>query len=262
LAWTSAWLLLVGSLLGIALGAVLWNESYATLWLTTLRYKGTMALYEWLFSAILMLSLALCERTPAGGSLALWLRGTIALLASTNLLYHFPFLFAIAAHLQTALPDAVPLAAPVLDAATFRQHMARPEILAKAAHVVLASIAVSGTALLGLSLDWRSRGVAISQVLLLQRWGAMWALLPSLLQMLVGPGLIVALPAAWQQRVMGGDIWATGLLGTSVVLSFFLLQDLAALAFGEDNASITRRVLTNMLLIVFLMTGVLWLMRG
>ncbi len=60
-------------------------------------------------------------------------------------------------------------------------------------------------------------------------------MVPSLLQLLAGPYLLLSLPASQQQRLMGGDWLATGLFATSGVAVFALLAQPFRVALGETS---------------------------
>jgi hypothetical protein len=244
------WALLAGGLLGVVIGALHWSDKYAQLWLETMRYKAVWGLGEYGFSLALAGGYALARR----GGQTRWrgLRYVVLLLNGTNLLYHFPFLFSVATNVYLSGENV-----PVLRASEFRHWMIEPDVLARVVHVVLASFAVTGIMLLGYALRVRRLGGTESDAHRVARWGGWIALVPSLAQIPVGLWLVVALPQDLQARVLGGDVAAVVLLGTSVVLAIFLLQDLAAIALGDVQRKYLMRSMLLMVLVVVLMTGVL-----
>jgi hypothetical protein len=239
--------LVAGGLLGTVLGALLWTPNYADLWLGPMRYKAAWAIGEYAFSLVLGVAYLVGRNRFA----TRWrvARCVLLLLSGTNLLYHFPVLFSVATTVYFAdLPSAA-----ALSAAEFRQWMMRPEVLSRALHVVVASFAVTGVALMFRAATVESNDDRVR----LARWGAHWALWTSLLQLPIGLWLLMSLPGTWQARAMGEDPIATGMLLTSLVLSFFLLQDLASIVFGEVQLRLSWRTLLLMALVVLLMTGTL-----
>ena len=252
---TAWWALLAGGLLGIAVGLLSWTAEYAGLWTGPMQYKAGWAVAEYLFSVAL-----------AGGYL-LWrsravtrlrgLRMFVLFLAGSNLLYHFPFLFTIANDLLVQDRLGISQQIRTLSASEFRVQMARPDVLARVVHVVLASFAVTGVVLLGYSLRLQRQEATVDDAQRIARWGGWLALIPSLIQVPVGLWLIAVLPPAWQARALGDDPLALGLLGASVLLALFLLQDLSGLAFGELERKQAMRAIVLMVLVAFLMTGVL-----
>ena len=240
--------LLAGGLLGLAVAGVSWNERYQELWTRPMSYKAVWGVGEYVFSLLIAVAYLLWRRFASRRLRGL--RYFVLLLSGTNLLYHFPFLFTVASDviLERELPDT-------LKAAAFRHEMMRPDVLARVVHVWLASFAVTGVTLIGYGLRLQRReGEAGQRV---SRWGAYLAIIPSLLQIPVGLWLIAALPANWQARALGGDIAAVLMLGASVLLALFMLQDLASVAFGDPERKKLVRIMVTMVVIVLLMTGVL-----
>ena len=155
LARWSVWGLLIGAGLGLLVGWMKWDADYRSLWLGPLSYKLHWAGVEAIFSLVLMIGWWLWLPGKAGGSRrAMVARGLIAVLAATNLLYHFPILFSVAAQLV----DAGQTSGGRIGGAEFRRLMIAGEAPALAIHVALASVAVAGVVLLGLALRWQRRG--------------------------------------------------------------------------------------------------------
>lgn len=241
--------LLAGGLLGLAIAAVSWSEHYQALWLGPMSYKAAWGVGEYAFSLLiaggyLLWRLAASERLRD-------LRIIVLLLSGTNLLYHFPFLFTVASDvfMEQDLPQT-------LKAAAFRREMIRPDVLARVVHVLLASIAVTGMTLMGYGLRLQ-RQKSSTEGQRVSRWGGYLALIPSLLQVPVGLWLIAVLPTSWQFRALGGDVPSVLMLGASVMLALFMLQDLAHVAFGDAQREQLIRIMISMVVIVVLMTGVL-----
>jgi cytochrome bd-type quinol oxidase subunit 1 len=257
LGWACEWSLLLGALLGLCLFALSWNDAFQKLWVTTLGYRAGWGVAEYAFSLILML---IYNRwiTSSLSTTRFWqaLRMLLLFLAGTNLLYHFPLLFSIAStmHIEAKLEHP-------LTRATFLTWMARPDILSRVTHVILASFAVTGVVLMAWSLRLAKDTKQLEHAKTASKWGAWLALFSSLPQLLVGMWLIATLPPNWQQRLMGGDWLAPLLLCLSLFLTIILLQDLATLALGEYEKKLVHRTMLVMLLIVVFMTGTLRRMR-
>jgi len=241
--------LLLGGILGLAIGAASWSERYSALWMGPMSYKAAWGLGEYAFSLLISLGYVLWRR--AATERLRGLRYFILLLSGTNLLYHFPFLFTVASDvfLESELPET-------LKAAAFRREMMRPDVLARVVHVLLASFAVTGVTLIGygLRLQRQASGDAGQRV---SRWGGYLALVPSLLQVPVGLWLIAVIPSTWQARALGGDLPSVLMLAASVLLALFMLQELANVAFGEAQRKQLVSIMISMVVIVLLMTGVL-----
>lgn len=267
--------LLAGAALGVVIGWLKWDAHYRGLWLGPLSYKMHMAGIEAMVSLVLMVGwwlwLRIAPLSPrargAGGEgadgtgkrgiAAPLVRGFIALFAATNLLYHFPVLFSVAAHLE----EAGQTAGERIDAAAFRQLMVRGETPALAVHVVLASIAVSGTMLLGLALR-RQRQGDLAGAGKAAMWGGRWALVASLVNLPVGLWTLTKLSLPVQSRLMGDDTLGTLLFLASLLSVFWLLRELAGVAMGESSRPALLRSMGAMLATVVLMTAMQQAARG
>ncbi len=245
--WYAVVLLLVGGLLGLVIGFLLWSPQYAE---TLARFHSRVyfGVWELVFSLVLML-LHACwwTRSPQQRTWQRCLRSLLPLLSATNLLYHFPPLFVMIA-------DAVRNEAGVTDpitSAEFRQRLASGHVLPVTLHFVLASVAMVGILLIWFA--WR-RGDAQPDTGRLAKWGARVALVPSLLQVPAGIWLAMTLPATTQQRLFGGDIVGTSALCLSLMLVFALLHSLASVAMGETSRPNQLRCLTLAVCVVVLMT--------
>jgi hypothetical protein len=243
--------LLAGALLGVVIGWLKWDANYRALWLGPLSYKLHWAGIEAIFSLALMLGWWLWLPGRAGGSRhALAARSLVAVLSATNLLYHFPVLFSVAGHLA----DAGETGGEQIAGAAFRQLMVAGETPALAVHVALASLAMPGTMLLGLALRWQRRGDEASASKI-ARWGACWALLPSIAQLPVGLWTLMALPAAAQSQLMGSSTLGISLFLGSLGAALWLINDLVHVAIGEVARPIVTRAMAAMLVTVILMTA-------
>jgi hypothetical protein len=242
---------LAGAALGLVIGWLKWDPQYRALWLGPLSYKLLWAGLEAIFSLVLLVGWWLCLPGRAGGSgAAMAARGVAAILAATNLLYHFPVLFSIAARLH----DTGQIAGERIGGAAFRQQMIIGETPALATHAVLASLAAAGVMLLTLSLRYRRAGdeggagsIAV--------WGARWALAPSIAQLPVGLWTLAALPPAAQTQIMGGESAGTLLFVGALCATLWLVRDLAKIALGETQRPLLVRAITAMVLTVLLMTA-------
>jgi hypothetical protein len=174
----------------------------------------------------------------------------MAVLASTNLLYHFPALFSVAAHLS----DAGQTSGPAIRGAAFRRLMAAHETPALAVHVALASVAVAGVSLLGLALRWQRRGeeTAARRVSI---WGGRSALGASLLQLPVGLWTLMTLPAAAQMQLMGTSATGMLLLIASLLAALWLINELVHVATGESSRAALVRAMSALLVTIVLMTA-------
>jgi hypothetical protein len=243
--------LLIGAALGVLIGWLKWDANYRALWLGPLSYKLHWAGLEAVFSLILLIVWWVTLPGRQGGTrFAFAARGLAAVLAATNLLYHFPLLFSVAARLQ----DGSQTSSARIGGAEFRQLMALGETPSLSIHVALASIAVAGIMLLGLALRLK-RGGQEQRANRIALWGGRWAVVPSLLQLPVGFWTLTTLSPAAQSRLMGTDALTTLLFIAALLAAFWLISDLARIAMGESTKPILIRAMTAMLVTVMLMTA-------
>jgi hypothetical protein len=242
--------LLAGAVLGVIVGWLKWDAGYASLWLGPLSYKLYWAVVEAVFSLVLMIGWWLWLPGRAGGSGgAMAARSLIAVLAATNLLYHFPVLFSVAAHLA----DAGEVAGARIGGAEFRRLMVMDDTPAIWIHAVLASLAMPGVMLLGLAFRRLQQGDAAS-ALKVARWGGWWALVPSVMQLPVGLWTLMTMPTAAQSQLMGESTSGTLLFITALLASLWLLNELVHVSLGEVTRPLLVRAMAAMLVTVTLMT--------
>ncbi len=256
-AWGAA-LLLPGGMLGIVVGWHFWDDRYQQV-LGRLSSKLHFGAWEIVFSLVLMVAQVWWWRARPGAK-GWERRGRIfiAVLASTNLLYHFPMLFAVIE--TTATSGAT--GGDAITGREFRAIIADQAILSRALHFVLAAVAMCGIMLLGYALRLARRKADPSDVQQVAAWGGQVALVPSLLQVPVGMWLTVSLTRTLQSAVTGADLLATCLLISSVVLAIWMLQTLAAIAIGDAERSKLVRAMALMVVIITLMSGTLQRLRA
>ena len=244
--------LVAGGLFGLAIGWLKWTPAYRELWTGPLSYKLHWGAAELVFSLVLAGVYWLLVRGKAGNSAGLRIgRGLIALLNSTNLLYHFPALFVVASKLY----ETGQTAGATIRGAQFRHLAWSGEAPALAIHVILASVAVAGVMLLGLALRWLRHDESPADVAKVATWGSRWALGASLVQLPVGLWTLMALPAGTQSSLMGTHVLGTTLFIAAMLTMFWLLRELTGVALGETTVPAMIRSMTAMLVVVSLMTA-------
>ena len=250
-------LLVLGSGLGFAAAGLLWNNEYHEL-MHAFMYKIKWAGWELLFSLALMAIHAfLLSRGPATRLAGRITRAAIAVLAATNLLYHFPTLLLVISEMNAGYleqPKAV-------DADIFLRLIREPSILARSTHFLLASFAVTGITLVAFgarlkrqptsdsSTDHEANGDRVAV------WGGRIALVPTLLQILVGIWVLAALPSVMQQRLLGADLLASGLMAASIIAALYLMHQLSAVAMGDTSPRQLKLAVWMMIVVVVLMTA-------
>jgi hypothetical protein len=243
--------LIAGAALGLCIGWLKWDADYRPLWLGPLSYKLKWAIVEAVFSLVLMVGWWMWLPIQAGAKRwAMVVRGVLAVLAATNLLYHFPVLFAVAARLA----DRGETSGEPIGPSEFRHLMIAGQTPALAVHVVLASLAVASMLLIVFALRKLRRGED-GEATKLARWGSRWALVPSLLQLPVGLWTLVGLPADAQSRLMGDSMMGTVLFVAALAAALWLLHELVQVSMGETTRLALVRAIAAMLLTVILMTA-------
>jgi len=206
-------------------------------------YLGCMAGY-----------LLLAERR-GGWSVVRWL---LAIFAATNLMLHFPPLFAIISTLASR--GSSPLA--VLDRTAYYQLLLDPEVMSRVVHVWLASLAVTGALVMGLAARGARRADAslpesdsIDPNSALAVWGARLAVVPTVLQLAVGTWVLVKLPTATRETMLGSDLVATALFMVALISAVRMMHQLAAVALGDTERRQVTGAVWSMALVVVVMVA-------
>ena len=243
--------LLVGAALGVALGALLWDDAYVAI-LKRLPTKIRDGVWELLFSLLLLaIYLAWWNWRRRAGTISRILRSVLAVVLATNLLYHFPVLFGVISQLSN---EGAVESGPI-DSAAFRQHLLTSYVGSRSIHFVLASIAVSGVALIAYCV-WRAGRSDDSAWPRLARTGGWFGLAPSLAQIPVGMWVLLGLPDDAKRRLMGQDAIGSTLLVVSVIAALWLMHLLSAIAIGKATPRKCRLAIGATVVIVVLMTAV------
>jgi len=161
----------------------------------------------------------------------------LAVVAATNLLYHFPPLMAVLGELAAnpAWADA-----EVLERKALIRLWIRPEVLSLWAHFALASIAVGFTAALAIC-HRAARDETEKVDDRTARRLAGWALGATVLQIPVGIWLLLASDPAAQQAMMGESWLATIGLAGGVWVALGVMQSLATIVWGgSDRRQVDR----------------------
>jgi hypothetical protein len=177
-------------------------------------------------------------------------RAVLLLAAGTNLLYHFPPLFTVIQQVATAGDSD----RGTIDAAAFRALAFRRDVLSATLHFWGASFAVTGVGMM--TYGMRSGAVA-KQNVRVARWGAGIALAATLLQLPLGVWVLVEMPPAVQQSLLGQDGVATTMLVGSIIAAVALMHQLAAALLANAERKFVLRSLVLTVLTVLMMTGTL-----
>jgi hypothetical protein len=177
-----------------------------------------------------------------------WSRWCLILLAATNLTYHFPPLFAVVGVYCTRAElwgTGLPFTSMLVD----------PEVFARTLHHLLASFAIAGG-----TLAYLTRPSAFAALPEVARgcpaaWGGRIALAAVAGQLLSGTHVLVEMPAASRDRLLGGDIIATVAFAASLLATVALLHTLAVVALGDAGKRQLATAVVLVVLVVLLMVA-------
>lgn len=259
LAFLSLQLLLVAMLLGLLAAGLMWFTGQLRFFQTAMRIPTRIgfSIVEFVFSLTLLALYGWHWSLGHGPNLLkrIGMR-LMAIIASTNLLYHFPILFIA----LNSISDQDYGQSPTIGRSVFREWLADGYVIALSVHVCIACFAVAGLALSIVAFRSRNESCNSDDEGVWRRLvicGARVCLASTLLQIPVGVWLITQLPQPAQLSVLGHDLPGTIMLGLSILLTVVLLHHLATLSAGEvDQASLLICVLL-MVLVVGLMSGTL-----
>jgi hypothetical protein len=177
----------------------------------------------------------------------------LAIAGATNLMVHFPALFAIVSVVSTRRE----LAAGALDRAAYRRLLVDGEVLARVAHVWLAAAAVTGVVIAVLAMRTINEAETVPEETRrrLFKLGAWLALAATLVQFPVGLWVVLEMPEAMRMPLLGGDWLAFGLFMAALVLVVHLLYVLLAIALGDDGSRQIRRSVAVLLVVMLLMVA-------
>jgi hypothetical protein len=187
---------------------------------------------------------------------ARWWHRLLAVLAATNVLYHFPPLFTMLSLMSTR-PE---LADAPLDRSLYVELFTDSETLARVAHHWLSSITTAGVAWMLLVARRRPPAQTESQTesgALPAILAARIALFATVLQLPTGLWLLLASPLKAQSQLLGGEISTTLLFATAIFAMVLLLQNLASAALGDVSRSTALKTTALLLTVLLLMSYVL-----
>lgn len=162
--------------------------------------------------------------------------GLLAVVSSTNLLYHFPPLMIVASFLSTRPEWCVE--SPIDRRALLRLAF-RGETLALWLHFTLASLAVA--AVWALAVRRRDESSEQDPALAAARSRLAWAaLVVTLLQAPVGLWILAVSPAPVRDSLFGASLVASGCFLAGVVAVLQMLRSLLAVALGETQLPARR----------------------
>jgi hypothetical protein len=175
----------------------------------------------------------------------------LAVAGASNAIVHFPALFTIVSVLSTRGS----LAAVTLDRSAYRRMLIDGEVLARVAHVWLAAAAVTGIVVIVLAMRTPEGDMPARTRQRHLQGGARLALIATVLQFPAGVWVVLEMPEAARQSLIGGDWLATALFAVSLLLAVQLAHLLWSIAIGDGQARQVRHSVAVIVVLVLLMVG-------
>jgi hypothetical protein len=184
----------------------------------------------------------------AEGTARFWIRWSLVLLAATNLTYHFPPLFTVIGVFCTRPErwgDQLPFTTMLIDS----------EVIARTMHSLLAAFVVTGAILATVRRPLVNAGLPDEAHGRVAAWGGRIALAAVVGQLLSGTYLLIEMPAASRELLLGGDSIATSAFAASLLATVALLHSLAAVSFGDRDRQQLRAAVCLVALVMLLMVA-------
>src|SRR5207302_1713190 len=259
----------VGMALGAACLALLWLDPATQFWRAFSVIPARRLWFGLAELAFYLVCMEVYVRRWAG--LPRWGHQAMALLAGSNVLYHFPPLFAAVSVISH--DSETMLAARTLSWGELVSIFWNPETVSRVAHAILAAAVVTGVAVMGIALSV-ARTVPAGETIgpsvptsaghvslplvdgaALATWAARFALAAALFQIPVGVWVLLKLPSSLQDQFLAVDWGATLLFAAALVAMLGLLHHLAAAALGDARGAVWRRCMLLTTALFVLMVG-------
>ena len=247
--------LIVGSVLGLLIAALVWNDDFhqrCHILKTRFLYAGI----EWLFSCVLLLiSHCWWSRRPDGFKPFL-VRSLLIVLASTNLLYHFPIIFMLVNEIPMNVVVELESSGSELSRHQFYEYAFSSSMLARWLHIVVSMLMLSFAyvSVIALRFARETSDVAREAAVRTVRWSARSVLI--LLFSQIGFGLMALMTMNDSQSIMGGDVMVTGLFGGSMCLLLVQMQQWSSLLSDKIDPLAVARAITTLIALFSCMTAV------
>jgi hypothetical protein len=181
----------------------------------------------------------------------------LPVMAATDLMFHFPPLFAIVSVLANR-PQQRSVLSEGLSRSEYYALLLDSEVLARVVHVWLAAIAVAGAVAIVLAFR-RTAGQQNDAPKAIATSAARWSAAATLAQVPAGLWLTFSMSDDARDALFGGDLLSSGLFAFAVLLSLVLLHLLSSASLGDIDGPRGRRIVAMMSLVIVLMVGTLHL---
>ena len=247
--------LMLGSLFGIIVAALVWNDDFhqrCHILKTRFMYAGI----EWLFSFVLLLITHRWWLARRDGFRSFLLRALLIVLATTNLLYHFPILFMLVHEIPQSVVIELESTGAELSRSQFYEYAFSNNMVARWLHIVISMLMLSFAYVVVLALRFArdvtdtARETAVRAV----NWAARGVLV--LLFAQIGFGLMTLITMENTNLIMGGDVLATSLFGGSMCLLLLQLRQWTALTSRKIDPRAAAGAVTTLIALFSCMAAV------
>ena len=247
--------LILGSILGLMVAALIWNDDFHQR-CHVLKSRFMYAGIEWVFSCgLLLLTHRWWSKRPEGFKPFLF-RSLLIVLATTNLLYHFPIIFMLVHEIPDNLVADLESSGAELSRQQFYEYAFSSSMLARWLHIVVSMlmIAFGYLAIISLRFARDTTDVARETAIRVVRWSARNILIFLFAQ--IGLGLLALMTMKNSQSVMGGDVIVTALFGGAMCLLLLQIQQWTALMSRKIDPRVVARAVTTLIALFSCMTAV------
>jgi len=247
--------LIVGSVLGLIVAVLVWNEDFHQR-CHILKTRFMYAAVEWVFSCVLLLITHRWWLKRPDGFKPFLLRSLLIVLATTNLLYHFPIIFMLVHEIPTIVVIELESNGAELSRQQFYEYAFSSSMLVRWLHIVISMLMLSFAyvAVMALRFARDASDVARETAVRAVSWSARNVLI--LLFAQVGFGLMALLTMENSQLIMGGDVLVTALFGGSMCLLLVQMQQWTSLLSRKIDPQAVARAVTTLIALFSCMTAV------
>ena len=247
--------LIIGSVFGLIVAGIIWNDDLHDR-CHVLKSRFVYAGIEWVFSCVLLLISHQWWSNRPDGLKSFLFRSLLIVLATTNLLYHFPIIFMLVREIPDTVVVDLKSSGAELSRQQFYEYAFSGSMLARWWHIVVSMLMISFGYLAMISLRFArdATGAARETAVRIVRWTARNMLI--LLFAQIGLGLMALMTMKNSQSVMGGDVIVTALFGGAMCLLLLQIQQWTALLSRKIDPRAVARAVTTLIALFSCMTAV------
>ena len=247
--------LLLGSVMGLVVAAMISSDEVHQR-CHVVQDRFLFAGIEWIFSWVLLLFTQRWWKSRPDGLKSFVVRSVVILLATTNLLYHFPILFMLINELPVSLVVELESTSSQLSRAQFYEYAFTNSMLARWLHTVvsLVMVAVAYTAVISLRYARDVSGVPRDVSVRIVNWTARTIVFLLFIQ--IGLGLLTVMTMPDMKRIMGGNVLVTALFAGAMCLLLIQLQQWTSLMSRRVDPQAVARAVTTLIALFSCMTAV------